>query len=123
MKLSFDMIDQNRTEFGGWTMAQMAALGVSWPPRHGWLTKLIGTEIPDEQWQKFLDGRFIPAEEFKKMRKLERVNPNNRVEIDKFSLRLCGQLVEHLGRNDAPGFATTMKAYGKLFKISVDVAK
>lgn len=39
-----------RTEKGGWTKAQLAKWGVPWPPRKGWIQKLIDREEiePDE---------------------------------------------------------------------------
>lgn len=36
-------------------MHQLAALGVAWPPREGWRRKLVGSEIPDDDYQRFLD--------------------------------------------------------------------
>ena len=32
---------------GGWTKAQLEAVGVSWPPPKGWLDAVIGLEIED----------------------------------------------------------------------------
>lgn len=37
-----------RTHKGGWTKAQLAALGISWPPPKGWQQTLIGREISNE---------------------------------------------------------------------------
>src|SRR5262245_53377314 len=37
----------------GWPAKQLAAIGVSWPPRKGWLQSLIGVAIPDEMRQNF----------------------------------------------------------------------
>lgn len=32
----------------------MLALGVSYPPKSGWIERLIGTEVSDEQYERFL---------------------------------------------------------------------
>lgn len=34
-------IDAARTPLGGWTKAQLAEWGVSWPPQKGWKAALI----------------------------------------------------------------------------------
>lgn len=40
-------LDQFRTPGRAWNKVQMDALGVSWPPKNGWLDRAIGTEISD----------------------------------------------------------------------------
>ena len=37
----------------GWNRAQLAAIGVAWPPVKGWLSRMIGQQIDDEQAQRF----------------------------------------------------------------------
>lgn len=32
----------------------MLALGVNFPPKSGWIERLIGTEVSDEQYERFL---------------------------------------------------------------------
>lgn len=41
----------------GVTAEQIRALGFTWPPKKGWLKSVIGTEITDEQAEKFVNGR------------------------------------------------------------------
>ena len=38
---------------GGWTRDQLDAVGVAWPPREGWIGRLVGKEITDEQRERF----------------------------------------------------------------------
>lgn len=39
---------------GGDIKKQFLALGVSYPPKSGWIERLIGTEVSDEQYERFL---------------------------------------------------------------------
>lgn len=56
MIITREYVHAHRTAAGGWTKAQLAALGVSWPPTKGWLTAIIGLEITDDQAMRF-EGR------------------------------------------------------------------
>jgi len=38
-------IRRYRTEAGAWRMAQLAAIGVQWPPTQGWISAVCGTRI------------------------------------------------------------------------------
>lgn len=38
----------------GHTRKQLELLGVAWPPEKGWLSKLIGSTIPDERYAQFV---------------------------------------------------------------------
>lgn len=44
---------------------QLAALGVQWPPRKGWLTALVGQRVPREAYERFmaLKGSSQPAQQ------------------------------------------------------------
>jgi hypothetical protein len=53
IRLTNAAIDEQRTERGGWTAAQLAALDVPWPPPKGWKRRLVGTYVTEEQWQAF----------------------------------------------------------------------
>ena len=41
----------------GFNKKQLHILGISWPPKGGWLKQLIGTEITNEQYQTLLSLR------------------------------------------------------------------
>jgi len=55
--LTASMIHAHCTERGGWTKAQLSAIGIDWPPIRGWIDKVAGSLITDEQWQEFISGR------------------------------------------------------------------
>lgn len=38
----------NRTPKGSWTKSQLIAIGVGWPAEKGWLRKVVGNEISEE---------------------------------------------------------------------------
>lgn len=54
-------LDEYRTPRGAWKAAQLQALGVSWPPRAGWRTRVIGQPIPDHARQAFEVGALARA--------------------------------------------------------------
>ena len=53
MKLTREIIEQHKTEKGGWTRAQLQAIGVGWPPPRGWVQAVIGREISAEDFRVF----------------------------------------------------------------------
>lgn len=57
MKLTHDNLHALGTNGQGFNKKQLHMLGVSWPPKGGWLKKLIGTEITDIQYQTILSLR------------------------------------------------------------------
>lgn len=46
-------VRQHQSGNGGWTRDQLEVLGVSWPPREGWIRRVIGMEISDENRERF----------------------------------------------------------------------
>jgi hypothetical protein len=56
MKLTWENIHAAATKGCGFTGAQLAVLGITWPPRKGWLRNLIGKEITDAQYEAFKDA-------------------------------------------------------------------
>ena len=69
IRLTSQLIHANRTPAGAWTRAQVEALGVKWPPRHGWIYRLHGKEITEDQWRQFMAGRNVRSKELKKMKR------------------------------------------------------
>jgi len=53
VKLTHELILQYRSPKGGWKKSQLAALGVSWPPKKGWTKEVVGMELTDQQFQQF----------------------------------------------------------------------
>jgi hypothetical protein len=45
------MLHQSRRD--AWTADQLAAIGISWPPKHGWKHSVIGKTITAEQKARF----------------------------------------------------------------------
>ncbi len=53
--LTHEFIDSCKTPGGAWNRKQLNALGVAWPPRQGWKSKLVGTVISAKQAREFRD--------------------------------------------------------------------
>lgn len=53
MKLTHELLMKYRTPKGAWRKVQIEALGLTWPPRHGWAKEVVGKELTEEQWQQF----------------------------------------------------------------------
>jgi len=53
MKITWMWVQEHSTGQGGWTRAQLACLGVPWPPPKGWRRALTGTHIPDNVAHEF----------------------------------------------------------------------
>lgn len=54
MRLKAEDIEAGRSSNGGWSRAQVELLGVSWPLVSGWKKALIGKEVPDSAYQRFV---------------------------------------------------------------------
>jgi len=46
-------IFDNRTARGSWNKPQIEALGLTWPPKEGWIDKLDGTAISNSSARQF----------------------------------------------------------------------
>jgi hypothetical protein len=49
-----DLLDAGRSDKGGWSAAQLALLGVNWPPLKGWGQSVLGKLLSPEDAQKFI---------------------------------------------------------------------
>ena len=49
MKITAQWIHAHKTVNGAWTRRQLAAIGVEWPPERGWIGRVIGHPITEEQ--------------------------------------------------------------------------
>ena len=54
MQLTYENLHAAASAGSGFNYDQLDILGVVCPPRRGWLQKLIGTHISDEDFAKFL---------------------------------------------------------------------
>lgn len=84
MILTADWLHAQATKGDGWTKAQLALLGIAWPPPGGWLKRSIGTEIDDATATAFAaaSGDRCPR------RRRERAKRQNQSRIDRFAQRL-----------------------------------
>ena len=53
MLVTREWIFEHRTRKGAWTRAQLAAIGVSWPPISGWVSRVVGSTISEEDKRQF----------------------------------------------------------------------
>lgn len=49
-----ELIREGQSLAGGWNRKQVEALGLEWPPKHGWQHRLLGNEISDQNAARFL---------------------------------------------------------------------
>lgn len=47
------VIQDAKTERGGWSRLSLASIGVSWPPRKGWKRAILGKPIPENPGHTF----------------------------------------------------------------------
>lgn len=57
--LTQEMIGDLQTEYGGFTRATLKALGIAWPPLHGWRRDLIGSAITEAAYEAAMAGKGI----------------------------------------------------------------
>jgi len=55
--ITAELIDSGKSAAGGYSRAQLALLGVAWPPVSGWKRQVIGTQITREAATDFVAGR------------------------------------------------------------------
>jgi len=53
-RLTRPMIMRGQSEAGGWNLKQLQELGIVWPPRRGWIDRLIGEEIERRKYDLFI---------------------------------------------------------------------
>lgn len=63
MRLSEEMIRAGSLTGGALKKAQLALLGVKWPPRKGWIQRLVGKEIDAETYRRFLALKGAPEKD------------------------------------------------------------
>lgn len=52
-----ELLALGRSAAGGWTKAQLALLGVPWPPVTGWKSKVIGSVLTEGDAATFVAQR------------------------------------------------------------------
>ena len=53
MIVTREWIHGHKTRRGAWNKKQLAVFGVKWPPVQGWISRLEGTRITDQQRREF----------------------------------------------------------------------
>lgn len=51
--LTEQLIKNAQTYNKGWTRKQLEVIGVSWPPRAGWIKTVCGIQISEKQYNDF----------------------------------------------------------------------
>jgi len=54
VKLTKEMLTSGRSKNGGWSKPQLALLGVTWPPKKGWLLASVGMIVSQQVADEFL---------------------------------------------------------------------
>lgn len=67
MILTREFLHQHQTANGGFTRAQIEALGFTFPPKGGWLRSMVGKDVPQSVVDAFVAG----AKVFKKTHKTD----------------------------------------------------
>lgn len=52
-----DFIESGKSTAGGFSKAQLALLGIPWPPVGGWKAVVVGQKISSDAASRFLAGR------------------------------------------------------------------
>jgi hypothetical protein len=52
-----ELIESGKSAAGGYSKAQLALLGVTWPPLSGWKKRVIGSQITSDEAARFVAGR------------------------------------------------------------------
>ena len=55
-----ELLALGRSDAGGWTRAQLAVLGVPWPPVTGWKKTVLSKPIAHEAAVAFIEGKKAP---------------------------------------------------------------
>lgn len=54
MRINDELLEQGRSDAGGWNREQLAAIGIRWPLMRGWKDRAKGREITEKQAKTFL---------------------------------------------------------------------
>ena len=71
MKITREWLFENQTEAGSWTQDQLECVGVEWPPREGWIARILGSEISAERARRF--EQRLTRKQLRQQRRAERL--------------------------------------------------
>ncbi len=88
MKLTKEILHASGSNgYVGWNRQQMQLFGINWPPKKGWLSSLIDTEIEDEKWHKIMALSGVKNKNARKEIMSEQPNLNMKIEINTDEIR------------------------------------
>lgn len=73
MKITREEIHKASSENGGWKKAQLELLGISWPPKPGWINRTILKEFEEE--------KIIQFKEFNIKKEIKKETDNNQLSL------------------------------------------
>ena len=59
VEIDHEILDRARTPRGGWNRAQLAVLGVNWPPPNGWKRRQVGRKVSRDVLDQFVELRLV----------------------------------------------------------------
>ena len=65
MIITREYIFKHITKRGAWTKVQLSAIGIEWPPQKGWIDRIEGKYITDQQAKQFEQGKYQHAKKNK----------------------------------------------------------
>jgi hypothetical protein len=57
VRITPELLEAGKSSRGGWSKAQLAILGVAWPPAAGWKARVIGVSISRADADRFIQLR------------------------------------------------------------------
>ena len=57
MIITHQLIESGMSDMGGWSRNQLALIGVPWPPKRGWKSRIVGNDISDSSAARFVAMR------------------------------------------------------------------
>ena len=57
MKITRELLFDNRTPKGAWRKMQIEALGLPWPLVEGWIDRAVGKYVTEDQVSEFIRNR------------------------------------------------------------------
>ena len=66
MQITAELLERGKSDRGGWTREQLHIVGVDWPPRPGWQSKVVGKQISGDHACRFVSLRGVTVRENKR---------------------------------------------------------
>ena len=56
--ITYEYLQEHRTDAGGWTSKQLKIIGIDWPPVKGWMDGVYGKCLTKEEAKAFEDAKY-----------------------------------------------------------------